>query len=63
MTQKNTDLIPTSIRIDRESLRQLTEAAAIKQTTRTELLRQAITEILNRWKAERKSMLQKLMEA
>ncbi|HLK64253.1 MAG TPA: ribbon-helix-helix protein, CopG family [Bryobacteraceae bacterium] len=62
MTTDKQPLIPTSIRIDAESLRQLTEAAALQQTTRTELLREAITEILNRWKVERRVMIQKLME-
>jgi predicted transcriptional regulator len=63
MTKEKEQLIPTSIRIDSESLRQLTEAAALKHTTRTELLRQAITEILNRWKIERKAIIQELTEA
>ena len=63
MTTDKQQLIPTSIRIDAESLRQLTEAAALQQTTRTELLREAIAEILDRWKAERKTLIQKLMEA
>jgi predicted transcriptional regulator len=62
MTTDKHQLIPTSIRIDAESLRQLTEAAALQQTTRTELLREAIEDILDRWKAERKTLLQKLME-
>jgi predicted transcriptional regulator len=62
MTTDKQPLIPTSIRIDAESLRQLTEAAALQQTTRTELLREAIEGILDRWKAERKTLLQKLMD-
>ena len=63
MTTQTNDLIPTSIRLDRETLRQLSEAAALQQSNRTELIRQGITEILNRWKTERKAFIQKLMEA
>ena len=62
MTTEKDQLIPTSIRIDAESLRQLTEAAALQQTTRTELLREAVADILNRWKTERKALIQKLMD-
>lgn len=63
MTKNNYELIPTSVRLDRESLRQLSEAAALQQTTRTKLLRQAVTEILERWKTERKAFIKNLMEA
>lgn len=63
MTTEKNELIATSFRLDRGSLRELSEAAAIQQTTRTELLRQAVTEILVRWRNERKALLERLIEA
>jgi predicted transcriptional regulator len=63
MTRPKPDLIPTSIRLDKETLRQLSEAASFQQTSRTELVRFAIAEILVRWQAERRAFLEKLIEA
>lgn len=63
MTTDKTELIPTSIRIDADSLRQLSECAALQQTTRTDLIRGAILDVLARWKIERKAFIEKLMDA
>jgi predicted transcriptional regulator len=62
MNTDTQELIPTSIRLDRETLRELNEAAALQQSNRTELIRQGIAEILTRWTIERKAFIQKLME-
>jgi hypothetical protein len=57
----NDELIPTCIRLPKETVRLLSEAAALQQTTRTHLIRLSIGETLSRWLAVgRKEAIERL---
>ena len=62
MQTTKTELIPTSIRLDPETLRQLKQAAALKGTNRTDLIRLGIIHVLHLWDTEKTTVLQRLME-
>jgi hypothetical protein len=63
MTPAEQDLIPTSIRLDRATLQQVSEVTALKQTTRTTFIREALTAALEHWNRKERAMtIQRLVK-